>query len=163
MSFGGCRFPKEETLPLHGFAFSLEPRAIGVRPNSGTLGMEGVRIVCIVRRSSCGDSIFGCRQALQAQSPGSLQAYTQSAKVQPLRLDMQPMERAVDHWLRRSIHPSQWSTPKQRIIRGNPAARPTRAHSRLDIPRRPAATMFGMFPGINIPPLIKSPISTARC
>ena len=80
MSFGGCRFPKEETLPLHGFAFSLEPRAIGVRPNSGTLGMEGVRIVCIVRRSSCGDSIFGCRQALQAQSPGSLQAPTRSLR-----------------------------------------------------------------------------------
>ena len=40
---------------------------------------------------------------------------------------------------------------------------PTRAHSRLPIPSRPAATMFGMLPGISMPPLISRPMSTARC
>jgi hypothetical protein len=62
-----------------------------------------------------------------------------------------------------SLQPRNCITAKQRIIRGRPATIPTRAHSRLEIPRRPAATMLGILPGINIPPLISRPISTARC
>ena len=62
-----------------------------------------------------------------------------------------------------SVYPNQCSTAKHSNISGTPVIRPTLAHSRLLIPRRPAATIFGMFPGMSIPPLISNPIRTARC
>ena len=41
----------------------------------------------------------------------------------------------------------------------SPSGTPILAHSLLVIPNLPAAIMLGIFPGINIPPEIKSPIS----
>ena len=60
-------------------------------------------------------------------------------------------------------HPNKLRTVKYSSIRGRPAARPTRAHSRLEILSRPAVMMLGMFPGMSIPPLISNAIRMPRC
>ena len=55
------------------------------------------------------------------------------------------------------------STMKAASISGRPISRPTRAHSRLVISRRLAAMIFGMLPGMSIPPLINSASIRERC
>lgn len=108
------------------------------------------------------------KQPATAIRPGHARSITNARRI-PEKSDVWPIARPrpfrVDYmcpsvWAYRSSQNGNLSRPCQRIhsrttkhsaISGSPVISPTRAHSRLPIPSRPAATMFGMLPGISMP------------
>jgi len=64
------------------------------------------------------------------------------------------------------IHPENYIFSQNRITKytamdTSPSGTPSLAHSLLVIPSFPAEMIFGIFPGISIPPAIKRPIRAA--